>query len=284
MDASERRLRPLYSEPNSVSSLYYVGWIMLHVCREQQSNQIQQNVLQVESYCQPTFKHYFARCAAPNGEYRLCSRYTTMYHIAYRRRYVPPSPPADRYECCPGWRQAHKYAKGCTEAICTQECQNGGRCLRPNTCACPAGWTGQYCEIDINECEGTSHGCQQRCENKEGSFACKCQTGFTLAEDGKSCAVCLTCTPEYDFLLARVNLLERDVAQLRHNQSAHAAAHAAASQPVPKQPLAISALPLPNDQYIAQMQRVESLSEQISMLEERLADCSCRRRNNKGRR
>eukprot|EP00057_Strongylocentrotus_purpuratus_P029539 XP_011684013.1 PREDICTED: epidermal growth factor-like protein 7 [Strongylocentrotus purpuratus] len=192
--------------PQTESFLHNSG---LHVCREQQSNQIQQNVLQVESYCQPTFKHYFARCGAPNGEYRLCSRYTTMYHMAYRRRYVPPSPVVERYQCCPGWRLAHKYAKGCTEAICTQECQNGGRCLRPNACACPAGWTGQYCEIDINECEGTTHGCQQRCENTDGSYECKCQVGFTLAEDGKTCTVCLTCTPEFDFLLARVNLLER---------------------------------------------------------------------------
>ncbi|XP_072176321.1 epidermal growth factor-like protein 8 [Diadema setosum] len=247
----------------------------LHVCLSPQSNQPQQPAIQVETYCQPIFKRYMAMCPSANAGYKLCSRYTTIYHIAYRRRYVPPPTVQERYTCCPGWRQAHRYAKGCTEAICSQECQNGGRCLRPDNCACPSGWTGQYCELDINECETDTHGCHQQCVNTNGSYTCECQNGFTLGEDGRSCSICVSCSPEFQFILARVQLLEEDVRQLRQNQTLHAAPPPAQIQ---KPPQNINALPALNDQYIAQIQRIGSLSEQIAMLEERLADCSCRRR------
>ena len=40
--------------------------------------------------------------------------------------------------------------------------------------------------IDIDECLGTN-GCQQTCENNQGSYTCNCTNGFQLAADGKSC-------------------------------------------------------------------------------------------------
>ncbi|KAL7853381.1 hypothetical protein AOLI_G00202250 [Acnodon oligacanthus] len=46
--------------------------------------------------------------------------------------------------------------------MCVQTCVNGGSCMRPNHCACPMGWTGHYCQIDVDECRG-SHGCAQQC-------------------------------------------------------------------------------------------------------------------------
>lgn len=40
---------------------------------------------------------------------------------------------------------------------------------------------------DINECsEGTS-GCEQNCDNSDGSFVCSCVSGFQLQVDNRSC-------------------------------------------------------------------------------------------------
>lgn len=40
---------------------------------------------------------------------------------------------------------------------------------------------------DINECTEGTHGCQHLCENTVGSFYCKCNPGYILDSDGKSC-------------------------------------------------------------------------------------------------
>ena len=40
-------------------------------------------------------------------------------------------------------------------------------------------WAGDYCELDIDECEGGLHNCDQddraECDNSEGSFVCNCR-------------------------------------------------------------------------------------------------------------
>ena len=36
----------------------------------------------------------------------------------------------------------------CQEPVCKKSCENGGRCIGPNRCACIYGYTGRYCEID----------------------------------------------------------------------------------------------------------------------------------------
>uniref|UniRef100_A0A672NDE6 Vitamin K-dependent protein S n=1 Tax=Sinocyclocheilus grahami TaxID=75366 RepID=A0A672NDE6_SINGR len=48
------------------------------------------------------------------------------------------------------------------------------------TCVCKAGWRGQRCEQDINECEDSEFpaGCSQTCYNLPGSFMCSCEKGF----------------------------------------------------------------------------------------------------------
>ena len=32
------------------------------------------------------------------------------------------------------------------KAICQEQCLNGGRCVGPNKCACPYGFTGNLCQ------------------------------------------------------------------------------------------------------------------------------------------
>ncbi|XP_073698299.1 vitamin K-dependent protein S-like [Garra rufa] len=48
------------------------------------------------------------------------------------------------------------------------------------TCVCKAGWKGQRCEQDINECEDPEFpaGCSQTCHNLPGSFVCSCEKGY----------------------------------------------------------------------------------------------------------
>ena len=40
---------------------------------------------------------------------------------------------------------------------------------------------------DINECDADNGGCSHDCVNKEGSFECKCNSGFELEDDNKAC-------------------------------------------------------------------------------------------------
>ena len=40
---------------------------------------------------------------------------------------------------------------------------------------------------DIDECAMGADDCDQECTNNESSFTCSCASGYTLAEDGKTC-------------------------------------------------------------------------------------------------
>nr|XP_057922474.1 sushi, von Willebrand factor type A, EGF and pentraxin domain-containing protein 1 isoform X2 [Doryrhamphus excisus] len=57
-------------------------------------------------------------------------------------------------------------------AVCWLQCQNGGVCQRPNTCACPEGWMGRLCEepICILPCLNGGH-----CV---APYQCDCPTGW----------------------------------------------------------------------------------------------------------
>lgn len=111
------------------------------------------------------------------------------------------------HNCCPGWAQVSKTSHGCTKreflsnisnplkivevkqkfsAICKHPCKNGGKCVKPDTCSCPSGFSGRYCELDINECQEEKP-CDQACYNTLGSYYCKCRDGFQLMGDKQSC-------------------------------------------------------------------------------------------------
>lgn len=115
------------------------------------------------------------------------------------------------YNCCPGWTKISKHSHGCTKrkkcfsfccskwvdvwyisgsliklAICKIPCKNNGKCVKPEFCTCPTGYTGRHCELDVNECE-TDKPCDQTCYNTEGSYYCTCRLGFILQSDRQSC-------------------------------------------------------------------------------------------------
>ncbi|KAL7069737.1 hypothetical protein ACQ4LE_011165, partial [Meloidogyne hapla] len=85
-------------------------------------------------------------------------------------------------------------------------CVNGGQCVHPwievfdnngndtksiqqkwhpSECKCMSGFTGEFCERDVNECEVHSGLCQNgaTCMNRHGTYLCLCVGGF----EGKHC-------------------------------------------------------------------------------------------------
>ncbi|XP_064417042.1 epidermal growth factor-like protein 6 isoform X2 [Latimeria chalumnae] len=102
------------------------------------------------------------------------------------------------------------------EAVCPQGCQNGGWCSVPGVCKCPAGWTGNsceislcfcshghcvqpgvcvcdigwtgtYCNIDVNECSDQNGGCAHSCINLLGYYKCGCYYGYGYGTDWHHC-------------------------------------------------------------------------------------------------
>lgn len=91
--------------------------------------------------------------------------------------------------------------------VCNQTCVNGGQCIAPNVCGCRRGYTGNSCEIDIDECSLGLHTCypNARCVNMPGWYFCECKQGFQsrfrnnsgiLCEDIDECELHIhTCHP-----------------------------------------------------------------------------------------
>ncbi|XP_066569095.1 epidermal growth factor-like protein 7 [Amia ocellicauda] len=237
-----------------------------------------------ESFVQPVHKPYITLCQG----HRLCSTYKTMYRVSYRQ--VSASVPRAYPECCPGWRRVHSH--NCNQAICSKPCVNGGTCVRPNQCVCPSGWTGKQCQTDVDECSG-SHSCAQQCVNTIGSYQCGCQEGYQLGRDGLACeAQEQPITHDTNnYLKASTNnsdggpgsseKMSEEVQDLRNRvelleQKLHLALapfnslfSVASEEGVAERASFLS-------QSFQQLDRIDSLSEQIGFLEERLETCSCR--------
>ncbi|XP_016870284.1 epidermal growth factor-like protein 7 isoform X2 [Homo sapiens] len=167
-------------------------------------------------------------------------------------------------------------------AICQPPCRNGGSCVQPGRCRCPAGWRGDTCQSDVDECSARRGGCPQRCVNTAGSYWCQCWEGHSLSADGTLCVpkggpprvapnptgVDSAMKEEVQRLQSRVDLLEEKL------QLVLAPLHSLASQALEH------GLPDPGSLLVhsfQQLGRIDSLSEQISFLEEQLGSCSCKK-------
>ena len=95
---------------------------------------------------------------------------------------------------------------GCVDVICPEGlCDHGGLCLsvrhKPK-CFCPAGFTGERCEINVDEC--ASQPCYNggTCVDSPQGYRCECAPGFTglqcNEEDSEEC-------------LGRMLLIENDM-------------------------------------------------------------------------
>uniref|UniRef100_A0A1I7YEK9 EGF-like domain-containing protein n=1 Tax=Steinernema glaseri TaxID=37863 RepID=A0A1I7YEK9_9BILA len=72
---------------------------------------------------------------------------------------------------------------------CFEEKCHKGRCRPVNTthseCACNPGWTGELCDIDIDECDPSPCEYDAPCTDLENDFNCSCPLGT----DGKRCEI-----------------------------------------------------------------------------------------------
>ncbi|XP_068430153.1 epidermal growth factor-like protein 7 [Clinocottus analis] len=248
-----------------------------------------------ESYVQPVHKPYITLCQG----HRLCSTYKTVYAVAYRQVSREAPPPSHLYsQCCPGWRRLHSYS--CNQAVCLHPCVNGGTCSRPDQCACPLGWKGPQCQIDVDEC--VEPRCAHVCLNAAGSYRCACRDGFRLAGDGRSCqslplpppppppppsrtspaaaagghteaggggggfSQAENVTEEVQSLRSRVELLEKKLQLVM-------APFSSFFPPALDDGWSERSSLLSHS--FQQLDRIDSLSEQIGFLEERIGSCSC---------
>ncbi|XP_026052611.1 epidermal growth factor-like protein 7 [Carassius auratus] len=245
-----------------------------------------------ESFLQPVHKPYITMCQ----NHRMCSTYKTIYRVSYRQ--VSRAAPNELFypECCPGWRRMHSH--NCNQAVCAQSCANGGSCVRPNHCACLKGWTGRYCQTDVDECK-EGHRCSQKCVNTVGSYRCVCQDGFSLAEDEITCSripapsppptgppkaderssrshaggglgLVENVTEEVQILKNRVELLEQKLEMVL----------APFTTLFPLDGVGDTNSFLPErtnflSHSLQQLDRIDSLSEQVGFLEERIGACAC---------
>ncbi|XP_011840473.1 PREDICTED: epidermal growth factor-like protein 7 isoform X3 [Mandrillus leucophaeus] len=172
-----------------------------------------------ESFVQRVYQPFLTTCDG----HRACSTYRTIYRTAYRRS--PGLAPArPRYACCPGWKRTSGLPGACGAAICQPPCRNGGSCIQPGRCRCPAGWQGDTCQSGVDS---------------------------AMKE-------------EVQRLQSRVDLLEEKL------QLVLAPLHSLASQALEH------GLPDPGSLLVhsfQQLGRIDSLSEQISFLEEQLGSC-----------
>ncbi|XP_039446548.1 protein kinase C-binding protein NELL1-like isoform X3 [Culex pipiens pallens] len=100
-------------------------------------------------------------------EHADCSNTAGSYHCRCQPGYE-----GDGYDCKP---------------VCNQTCLNGGECRAPGVCTCRAGYVGESCEKDLDECATGVHRCKEttNCVNMPGWYYCKCKPGFETK--GKDC-------------------------------------------------------------------------------------------------
>ncbi|XP_009278907.1 PREDICTED: epidermal growth factor-like protein 7 isoform X2 [Aptenodytes forsteri] len=225
----------------SVTSTDSFAWAGRRVCAAAPRNRV---ATYSESHVQPVYQPYLTTCQG----HRLCSTYRTIYRVAYRQAYRQL--PQLAASCCPGWSRANSHTLSCNR--------------------------------DVDECAGQSHGCGQLCINTAGSYRCACRDGFSLAADDKACQPLVPAPEPETFsqagppsemkeemkdLKSRVEALEQKLQLVLapfHNL-------------MPSAPEDVGADPISRLSHsLQQLDRIDSLSEQISFLEERLETCSCK--------
>ncbi|XP_048393985.1 protein delta homolog 1 isoform X2 [Stegostoma tigrinum] len=130
-------------------------------------------------------------------------------------------------------------------------CQNGGSCFDDNRftlktyCLCLPGFTGDFCEISIDNCHPNPCANNGNCTDLFSGFSCVCPSGFT----GKSCDYSVTscrshpcqnggtchdhfgggfycaCLPEYEGETCQEQTFESVNRDTKHNVSKHAGTH-----------------------------------------------------------
>ncbi|KAG5880448.1 hypothetical protein JTB14_028782 [Gonioctena quinquepunctata] len=139
-----------------------------HVC----TRNLDKPIKTKQAYCKPTFKNYVVNCEGN----QICKGVRLVYETHYKDVVMTRSSNEVVHLCCPGWSQTTNRSHGCHKATCSKPCLNGGKCIKPEMCACLKGYSGQQCENPVIIPE-----CQEPCLNggkcvKEN--VCSCPKGF----------------------------------------------------------------------------------------------------------
>ncbi|XP_044275324.1 epidermal growth factor-like protein 8 isoform X1 [Varanus komodoensis] len=243
--------------------------------KQPESHICARNILRIpliynETYMKPQHQPYLTLCPGR----RVCSTYRTSYQVAMRQ--VRKEILQTNVICCQGWKKRHLGDIKCEEAICHKPCQNGGICVQPNQCQCQPGWGGRYCHVDVDECRAPIAFCAQRCLNTAGSYQCQCDSGYALEPDGKNCRLLPTAqaAPLLGSKVQTLNTQEKIPNEIQELQ-------AKVERLEERLERAISVLPSPLEpsqlkelwSRLRYLDQVESLSDQLLFLEEKLGDC-----------
>ncbi|KAJ8979652.1 hypothetical protein NQ317_006363 [Molorchus minor] len=197
----------VYYSKKSFNYKYYLFLFRRHLCMDQKKND--QPIKTKQAYCKPYFRNYSVKCFGN----QICQGVRLVYETHYKDVIATANSNEVTYSCCPGWTQISNRSHGCNKPTCSRPCLNGGKCVKPELCACLRGFSGVQCEIVANEvacsnpclnggvcvhggmcsclkgyggpqCEinlNTPH-CSRRCENG-GTCArhevCRCPKGYT---------------------------------------------------------------------------------------------------------
>ncbi|KAB0392266.1 hypothetical protein E2I00_006834, partial [Balaenoptera physalus] len=179
----------------------------------------------------------------------------TVYRTAYRRS-PGPAPARPRYACCPGWKRTSGLPGSCGAAVCQPPCQNGGSCVQPGRCHCPAGWRGDTCQT------GEAGSALPEGEGPPGT---SCVSWVAHRWTWMSAGLEGAAVPSAVSIPRAVTGKLQLVLTPLHSLASRALEH---GLPDPGSLLAHS---------LQQLDRIDSLSEQISFLEEQLGSCSCKK-------
>ena len=72
--------------------------------------------------------------------------------------------------------------------MANQPCQNGATChnlMNQYQCSCPLGFTGLHCQVNIDDCSSMPCSNNGTCYDQVNAYTCSCQAGWT----GKDCSV-----------------------------------------------------------------------------------------------
>ncbi|XP_044839373.1 epidermal growth factor-like protein 8 isoform X2 [Mauremys mutica] len=200
-----------------------------------------------ETFARPLHQPYLTLCHGG----RVCSTYRTTYRVAMRQ--VTRDVLQTSAICCQGWKKRHVGA---------------------NTC-----------EEDVDECRSPTPLCPQRCLNTPGSYQCQCDPGAGLGPDGTRCHPLPTAhtaplptppvrgPPAPERLSRQVQELQQQMEKLEERvDRALGTLRRLLPPPLAELgPAEVAEL----WSRLRYLDRLDSLSDQLLLLEERLGACSC---------